>query len=276
MTPLLSSLGNLFTCEALDKLIIGWVAGGSNDSVPCRLPLAPRRILTTEIRVRDAHTTPLQTSKLNNVFNSHSKPMPTPGEAAAIAAAAKGRGVAQQNLTKVWPLSILFVMGRVKRAKTLTAKFGVLIEAVGTSVIYLTLLRFVWMTVARLIKHRYSGAAKHRYKKEKRLGWKQAASRAGALKRMKEAGFEPGTFVNLSRGRCHYILTGPADGELVVLFHGFGVYSFVWKVSVELSLPYLPSPAQNSLVKRQTVPERVPRLQGIPRPHLRLLRPRLL
>ena len=103
--------------------------------------------------------------------------MPTPGEAAAIAAAAKSRGGARV-LQRQWPLSLLFVWDRVKRAKTLRAKFLVLFEAAGTSVIYLTLLRFVWMAVARLIVRRYGGAARHRYKKEKRLGWKQAARRA--------------------------------------------------------------------------------------------------
>jgi alpha-beta hydrolase superfamily lysophospholipase len=41
-------------------------------------------------------------------------------------------------------------------------------------------------------------------------------------------GANPGSFVHLSAGRTHYSLQGPAHGQLVVLCHGFGVFSFCY------------------------------------------------
>ena len=35
-------------------------------------------------------------------------------------------------------------------------------------------------------------------------------------------------FVELSEGYVHYVLSGPADGELVVLVHGFSVPAYIW------------------------------------------------
>ena len=35
-------------------------------------------------------------------------------------------------------------------------------------------------------------------------------------------------FVELSEGHVHYDLSGPADGELVVLVHGFSVPAYIW------------------------------------------------
>ncbi len=42
----------------------------------------------------------------------------------------------------------------------------------------------------------------------------------------------PGQFVNLEDGVTHYELTGPADGPLVVLVHGFSVPFYVWDPTV--------------------------------------------
>ena len=36
------------------------------------------------------------------------------------------------------------------------------------------------------------------------------------------------TFVDLPAGTVHYELAGPANGEIVVLVHGFSVPSYVW------------------------------------------------
>lgn len=36
------------------------------------------------------------------------------------------------------------------------------------------------------------------------------------------------SFIELSRGKVHYRLEGPEDGQLVVLIHGFSTPSFVW------------------------------------------------
>jgi pimeloyl-ACP methyl ester carboxylesterase len=41
-----------------------------------------------------------------------------------------------------------------------------------------------------------------------------------------------GDFVELSEGFVHYELTGPADGELVVLVHGFSVPFYIWDPTV--------------------------------------------
>lgn len=38
----------------------------------------------------------------------------------------------------------------------------------------------------------------------------------------------PGEFAALSDGWCHYQLTGPSGGPVVVLVHGFSVPSFIW------------------------------------------------
>ncbi len=42
----------------------------------------------------------------------------------------------------------------------------------------------------------------------------------------------PGEFVNLSDGVTHYTLTGPADGQVVVLVHGFSVASYSWERNI--------------------------------------------
>ena len=44
---------------------------------------------------------------------------------------------------------------------------------------------------------------------------------------MKRAGMKPGEFVDIGSGKVHYLLEGPEDGELIVMFHGFGVFSYV-------------------------------------------------
>jgi pimeloyl-ACP methyl ester carboxylesterase len=38
----------------------------------------------------------------------------------------------------------------------------------------------------------------------------------------------PGSFVTLSRGTVHYEVAGPAEGQPVVLVHGFSVPSYIW------------------------------------------------
>lgn len=38
----------------------------------------------------------------------------------------------------------------------------------------------------------------------------------------------PGKFAALSDGQCHYQLSGPVGGPVVVLVHGFSVPSFIW------------------------------------------------
>lgn len=43
---------------------------------------------------------------------------------------------------------------------------------------------------------------------------------------------QPGQFVQLKDGVVHYELSGPADGELVVLVHGFSVPYYVWDPTV--------------------------------------------
>jgi hypothetical protein len=40
-------------------------------------------------------------------------------------------------------------------------------------------------------------------------------------------------FVELSNGFVHYELDGPAEGELVVLVHGFSVPSYIWEPTLE-------------------------------------------
>lgn len=39
-------------------------------------------------------------------------------------------------------------------------------------------------------------------------------------------------FIELSEGYVHYDLTGPADGELVVLVHGFSVPGYIWDTTI--------------------------------------------
>ncbi len=43
----------------------------------------------------------------------------------------------------------------------------------------------------------------------------------------------PGEFIKLSDGYVHYELSGPEDGEVVVLVHGFSVPYYVWDPTVE-------------------------------------------
>ena len=58
---------------------------------------------------------------------------------------------------------------------------------------------------------------------------------------IRKAGMTPGQFVELSNGRTHYLLEGPEDGPLIVFFHGFGVFSYVYVVATycqrQLPLP---------------------------------------
>jgi pimeloyl-ACP methyl ester carboxylesterase len=42
------------------------------------------------------------------------------------------------------------------------------------------------------------------------------------------------TFVQLAEGMIHYELSGPEDGEIVVLVHGFSVPSYIWQPTFEL------------------------------------------
>ena len=58
--------------------------------------------------------------------------------------------------------------------------------------------------------------------------WRGAMRRALALKDLRQRRIGGGTFVELSRGKTHYHLSGPEDGPLVVLCHGFGVFSYVY------------------------------------------------
>jgi len=60
---------------------------------------------------------------------------------------------------------------------------------------------------------------------------------------IRKAGMTPGQFVELSNGRTHYLLEGPEDGPLIVFFHGFGVFSYVYVVGLPTaggSCPYHP------------------------------------
>lgn len=41
-----------------------------------------------------------------------------------------------------------------------------------------------------------------------------------------------GSYVKLAEGTVHYQLSGPAEGELVVLIHGFSVPAYVWEATV--------------------------------------------
>jgi len=38
-----------------------------------------------------------------------------------------------------------------------------------------------------------------------------------------------GQFINLTNGRTYYELSGPEDGEVVVLVHGFSIPSYIWE-----------------------------------------------
>jgi pimeloyl-ACP methyl ester carboxylesterase len=53
---------------------------------------------------------------------------------------------------------------------------------------------------------------------------------SGTLRKMDEAARAsvPGSFVALSAGTIHYELAGPADGQPVVLIHGFSVPAYIW------------------------------------------------
>ena len=42
----------------------------------------------------------------------------------------------------------------------------------------------------------------------------------------------PGSFITLPEGEAHYLLSGPTDGLLVVLVHGFSVPSYVWEPTI--------------------------------------------
>lgn len=50
--------------------------------------------------------------------------------------------------------------------------------------------------------------------------WAKARDGIDAVQELRELGVSKGAFIALSKGRTHYILTGPPDGELIVLFHG--------------------------------------------------------
>mgnify|MGYP006278019739 CR=1 FL=1 len=41
-----------------------------------------------------------------------------------------------------------------------------------------------------------------------------------------------GTYVELAEGSVHYRLSGPKEGELVILIHGFSVPGYVWEATV--------------------------------------------
>ncbi len=43
----------------------------------------------------------------------------------------------------------------------------------------------------------------------------------------------PGAFVELSDGRLHYVWSGPEDGPLIVLVHGFSTPNFIFEQNVE-------------------------------------------
>jgi hypothetical protein len=47
---------------------------------------------------------------------------------------------------------------------------------------------------------------------------------------------QPGQYIALKDGLCHYILRGPEEGKLFILLHGISVYSFIWmKLATELN-----------------------------------------
>jgi pimeloyl-ACP methyl ester carboxylesterase len=48
----------------------------------------------------------------------------------------------------------------------------------------------------------------------------------------KELGASHGQFAYLSQGRTHYRLEGPEDGQLIVLCHGFAVFSYVYNDTI--------------------------------------------
>ena len=56
-------------------------------------------------------------------------------------------------------------------------------------------------------------------------------SRDAALTRAREAGLYG--WADLGPGRCHYQLTGPKEGPVVVLVHGFSVPSYIFDPTVE-------------------------------------------
>lgn len=50
---------------------------------------------------------------------------------------------------------------------------------------------------------------------------------------LQRLGFTPGKFLDLPSGKTHYLLVGPETGELIVLFHGFAIFTFVWQQLLE-------------------------------------------
>ena len=54
------------------------------------------------------------------------------------------------------------------------------------------------------------------------------SSRRRRLKKIQKLGSKPGSIISLSRGKTRYVLSGPKDSPLVVAFHGFGVFGFVY------------------------------------------------
>eukprot|EP00948_MAST-09A_sp_MAST-9A-sp1_P003126 g3126.t1 len=148
------------------------------------------------------------------------------------------RSVYEYVWENVWPLSAITVWIRVYRNWTqrgVTQGRGPTPQAWTdfldacksflSSFVYIAILRF---TIRSIFYPSASRRAAFNDRIEKLRNYHREAK-----DELNTSGFEPGEFVRLSRGRTHYILKGPPNGQLVVLFHGFGVFSFVYQQVLE-------------------------------------------
>lgn len=119
---------------------------------------------------------------------------------------------------------------RKQRLRTMLGVGGLVLTLVGVA--------FAWRAVQRQRRRRaealadrpglFEGTAAARHRRAKK-NWSAALAGAQALSHLRSLGLRRGAFIALSKGKTHYILDGPEDGPLVVLFHGFGVFTFVWE-----------------------------------------------
>lgn len=102
-----------------------------------------------------------------------------------------------------------------------------------------SLWRYIWslrrsrstaLTVAAVLLVWWLAEMRARRKRRRvKQHWKAALEGGKLVADMKKRGFEPGSFIKLSQGKTHFRLEGPEDGVPVVIFHGFGVFSFVYQ-----------------------------------------------
>lgn len=114
--------------------------------------------------------------------------------------------------------------GRLRRA-VLSRRGGV----VGALVVLLSWWWWRRRIAAEKEKARREAAEARAARATPRGRWRSAMHSAKALATLKKLGMTRSKFARLSNGRVHYVLDGPEHGPFVVLFHGFGIFSFVWE-----------------------------------------------